>query len=195
MKVKEFFKKYILRFPVIEIIIFALVLTIDLVSKTLVANAAYAADPSNPESLYIKVLGDFLRITYAENEGAAWSFLAGVPWAQTFFLILGAVAIPGFIVYLCFNRKKGMLIRVSLTLIIVGAAGNFIDRLFLKYVRDFISFSFFNPIFNIADSALTIGVGLFILYAILDIVNDGKKRKAGEEKEKKTETDSNDKLQ
>ncbi len=180
MRFKEFCKKYILRFPVIEIIVFALVMLIDQLSKYLVAKAAYAS--GSPFSYEVHVLGNFLKIVYAENEGAAWSFLAGVPWAPTFFLVMAAVAIPGFIVYLFFNRKKGLLPRISLALIIAGAAGNVVDRIFMVngngHVRDFISFSFFSPVFNIADSALSIGVCLFILYAIFDIVKDGKKQKA-----------------
>lgn len=176
MKAKEFFKKYILRFPVIELIVFALILFIDLLSKNLVAQAAVRS--GNTFYYTVNIIGEFLQIRYAENTGAAWSFMAGVPWAQTFLLVMAGVAIPGFITYLFFNRKKGPLVRIALTMIIVGATGNFLDRLFLGYVRDFISFSFFNPIFNIADSSLTIGVCLFILYAVLDIIMDEKKKRA-----------------
>lgn len=172
MKIKEFFRKYILRFPIIELIIFALFIFADQLSKGLVARAA----DGNP-GYAVKVLGTFLQIRYAENTGASWSLFADQPWAQTFFLILSAVVIPCFIIYLIFGRRKGMLFRVSVAMIISGALGNFIDRVFLGYVRDFISFSFFNPVFNIADSALSIGVVLFILYALLDIVRDSKKGK------------------
>lgn len=179
MKFKEFCKKYILRFPVIELIVFALIIFIDQLSKGLVAREATA----NGGSYVANVLGSFLQIHYAENTGASWSLLADRPWAQTFFLVLTSIVIPVFIVYLIFGRKKSLLFRISVTLIISGALGNFIDRVFLRHVRDFISFSFFNPIFNIADSALVIGVCLFVLYAVLDIIKDYKAKKAPEEKE------------
>lgn len=177
MKIKEFCKKYILRFPVIELIVFALVIFADQLSKGLVADAA-KGDPMYA----VNVLGSFLQIRYAENTGASWSILADKPWAQTFFLILSSVVIPCFIAYLIIGRKKSKLFRISVTLIIAGALGNFIDRVFLGYVRDFISFSFFNPIFNIADSSLSIGVCLFILYALLDIFKEQKAKKAGVQK-------------
>ena len=177
MKFKEFCKKYILRFPVIELIVFAIILFLDLLSKGLVANAAYKAYPNGPALYRVNVLGEFLQIRYAENTGAAWSFLADAPWAKTFLLVMAGVAIPAFIAYLFFNRKKSLLLRISLAMIITGALGNFLDRVFLGYVRDFISFSFFNPIFNVADSSLTIGVCLFILYAILDMVKESRGNK------------------
>ena len=66
MKIKEFFKKYILRFPVIELLIFAVILGLDLLSKNLVASAA-----GGTEGHVAKVLGTFLQIHYAKNTGAA----------------------------------------------------------------------------------------------------------------------------
>ena len=72
-------------------------------------------------------------------------------------------------------------------LIIAGALGNFLDRLFLGYVRDFISFNIFNPIFNIADSSLTIGVALFIIHSLLDMMKEGRKGKKSAQEEVKSE--------
>jgi signal peptidase II len=81
------------------------------------------------------------------------------------------------VVFLYFSRKNGMLCRLSLTLVTAGAVGNLVDRLFLGYVRDFISFSFFPPIFNIADSCLTVGIAIFMVYYIF-FCKDPKKKDA-----------------
>ena len=194
MKFKEFCKKYILRFPVIELIVFAVILFLDLLSKNLVAKAAKAS--GNPYGYSVDVIGSFLQIHYAENTGASFSLLADKPWAQTFFLVLSGIVIPAFIVYLCFNRKKSLLLRISLAMIITGALGNFLDRAFLSYVRDFISFNFTPTYsfatFNVADSSLTIGVCLFILYAILDMVRESKAGKEIKNKKEEIKTADNE---
>ena len=70
------------------------------------------------------------------------------------------------LVYNFFKTKKTILYSVSYGLILGGAIGNLIDRVFLGYVRDFIKFSFFSFNFNIADACLTIGVILFVIYLI-----------------------------
>ena len=165
MTAKEFFKKT-RKFPFFEVIILAFILTADLVSKHIVAQNDTNTD----------VLGAFLRFTYAENKGASFSFLADKPWAPTFFLVISGVFIPALCVLLYFCRRLHWFGRLSLALIITGALGNFIDRVFLGYVRDFISVSFFSPIWNVADAALTVGVVCFAIYFIF-IYKEPKKKK------------------
>lgn len=116
------------------------------------------------------IIEGLLNIVYTTNDGAAWSFLSGVSWAQTFFKILTCVAFVGFVALLFYSfKKKYKLMSFSFILIIAGTIGNFIDRLRFDYVVDFISFSFFNPVFNIADSYMTVGIVLLIIhYLFLD---------------------------
>jgi lipoprotein signal peptidase len=109
----------------------------------------------------------FFNLTHVHNTGAAFSFLADAGgWQRWFFLIL-AVVISLFIGrYLWRLDKRDQWQSAGLSLILGGALGNFIDRARLGYVIDFLDFYFQQwhwPAFNIADSAITIGVALLII--------------------------------
>ena len=109
------------------------------------------------------IIKGFFWFSSTHNTGAAYGIFSG----QTVMLIVvSCVMILILLVYNFFKTKKTILYSVSLGLILGGAIGNLIDRIFLGYVRDFIKFSFFNFNFNIADACLTIGVILFIVYLI-----------------------------
>ena len=121
----------------------------------------------------VTIIPKFLFLTYAQNLGAAFSMLSG---AQTFLKIITPFAVAGFFAFLvCICSKNGhILLKVSLALIIAGALGNFADRVAFGYVRDFIHIHYFGldlpllgtdfAIFNVADSALTVGVVIFAVY-------------------------------
>ncbi len=106
------------------------------------------------------------HLHYARNTGAAFSMLEGHNWL---FFIFTVVVVAGMVWYL-FRHRRDMhpLLRVALGLIIGGALGNFIDRVTLGYVVDFLYFKLINfAIFNVADSALVIGcilMGIYILF-------------------------------
>ncbi|MCM1598741.1 signal peptidase II [Latilactobacillus sakei] len=110
------------------------------------------------------VIPNILGLTYVQNDGAAWSMLAGQQW---FFYIVTIIAV-GVIGYLFYTSERSeKLYRIGLTLMLAGALGNFIDRLHLKYVVDMFQLEFINfPIFNVADTALTCGV-ICVFIAIL----------------------------
>ncbi len=114
------------------------------------------------------VIDGFFRFTYVLNTGAAWSFLADVSWAQTFFKVLTAVALVVFvIIYVYSVSKRSKWLQISLVFIVSGTLGNFIDRLVLSGVIDFLGFTFGSygfPIFNFADSFLVVGVIMLIIY-------------------------------
>ena len=157
---------------IIEIVfsILAVVLiVVDQVTKTVCKN-----NFKNNGWTSTTVIDGFLYFSYAFNTGAAWSFLAGVSWAQTFFKILTVVALAVFFVYYVFICKKNYkLLRVGVIFIISGTIGNFIDRVAYGGVVDFISVLLptgkFFPTFNMADSYMTVGIIiLFIHYLFID---------------------------
>lgn len=118
------------------------------------------------------VIDGFFSITYIMNKGAAFGMLAKLneSYRQTFFIIITAVAILA--VFYLMVKEKGMKIRlVSYTLILAGAFGNFIDRVYMGKVTDFLLFyykQFQWPAFNVADISISVGIGLLFLdYIIL----------------------------
>lgn len=116
----------------------------------------------------IEVINNFLYITSHRNKGAAWGILQG---QMAFFYIITVVVIMFIIYYIQKAARDSRLLGVSLGLILGGAIGNFIDRVYRKEVVDFINtyiFSYDFPVFNIADSALVIGVGLLLIQMFLE---------------------------
>ena len=117
----------------------------------------------------IPIIDGFFYLTSHRNSGAAWGILQG---RMGFFYVITAIVIIGIIYYLHKFGKENKLFAYALGLLLGGAIGNFIDRLFHQEVVDFadvIIFGYDNfPIFNVADSALTIGVILVIIITLLD---------------------------
>ena len=141
------------------ILLIALLVAADQISKYLVS--------ANLAGRNIEIIHNFFYITYAENTGMAWSLLSG---QQALFCLAAAAAIGVMIWYMIY-KDPGKWTRVALAFMIAGAAGNLIDRLLLGHVRDFLHFYIFSydfPIFNVADSALTIGVILLIIGSFLE---------------------------
>ena len=106
----------------------------------------------------ISVLGDFLRFTLVHNTGAAFGLFPG---SRVPFIVVSVLAIA-VVLYLFFRETyRSVLNRVLLGGILGGAIGNLIDRVRLGWVVDFIDMGFGTarwPVFNVADSAVTIGV-------------------------------------
>ncbi|KAB2494762.1 signal peptidase II [Priestia endophytica] len=116
----------------------------------------------------ITVIENFFYITSHRNRGAAWGILEGKMW---FFYLITIIVIGAIIVYIQKLGKKEARLKVALAFMLGGAIGNFIDRLIRKEVVDFIDtyiFSYNYPIFNIADSALVIGVILVCVFTLFD---------------------------
>ena len=113
------------------------------------------------------------------NRGAAWGMLEGQMWLFTIVTIGVIIAI----IYFYHTEAKGKpFFQVSLMLLLGGAIGNFIDRLFLGEVVDFVDvfipvIDYHFPIFNIADAALTIAVVMLLIAIILDDRAEKKKVK------------------
>ena len=157
------------KFLCIALPILLVVLLVDLITKQFIAMAI----PMYEVRPFIYGLFNF---THYENTGAAWSIFAG---NQVFLIIISVVFIALICVFYFLERKNGALFHVGFALILGGAVGNMVDRIFLGFVRDFVQFDFWRsfPVFNVADIALTIGVFLVILFYFLGIFKRGKDAK------------------
>ncbi|RIW36341.1 lipoprotein signal peptidase [Bacillus salacetis] len=131
------------------------------------------------EGQSITVIDNFLYITSHRNQGAAWGILQGQMW---FFYIITIGVIIGIVYYLEKYAKGNKLFSMSLALLLGGAIGNFIDRVFRKEVVDFLNtfiIQYDFPIFNIADASLTIGVGLLIINMLMEERREKKEKLHG----------------
>ncbi len=128
------------------------------------------------KSLAVEMLGEvgstiefipkLIRFEYCRNTGMAWGLLKNA----RFYFIAVTILLTAFLLYFMIRRHRTIpkLVQLSLTLILSGAIGNLIDRLFLGYVRDFIAFDFIDfPVFNIADACVTTGAILLIISLLL----------------------------
>lgn len=136
----------------------ALVLFVaDQVTKALVV---VALEPGES----VDVIGDLVRIWYVQNTGAAFSLFPGAIWLFLPVTVLALVMIGYF--FRSF-RDRGPAIHVVLGTILAGTLGNLTDRLRLGYVVDFIGVGLGElrfPTFNVADSAVVVGIGLLVAY-------------------------------
>lgn len=113
----------------------------------------------------------FMDLTFVENRGVAFGMFSGQRW---FILLLTAVIT---VVLVCFYRslprkKEYRAVRVSILLILSGAVGNIIDRLFRGYVVDFFEFTFFEwPVFNVADIYVVAGV-ILLAFLLIFVIKD-----------------------
>ena len=135
------------------------VIALDQITKLMVANSM---------QLYQSMqLLNFFNLTYVHNTGAAFSFLSeGGGWQRWFFAGLAIVMSAVMTLWLGQLKENQTLLAVSLSLILGGAIGNLIDRLAYGYVIDFLDLYYHSwhwPAFNIADSGITIGVGLMLI--------------------------------
>jgi signal peptidase II len=134
----------------------------------------------------IDLIGSFLRITFVENPGMAFGIDLGIS-SKLFLSLFSIAASIGILYYLYRVRNDGLVLKLSLALILGGAVGNLIDRIFygviygyapLFYgkVVDFVDVDFFNinlfgysydrwPIFNVADMSVSVGVVILLLFS------------------------------
>ncbi len=138
----------------LEILIVIGVVGLDLLLKNLSANI-WQQDP-------LVLIKGVLELTYVENRGAVWGIFQG---SRIPFIILTLLFLALLVFFLIKARKKlNTYSRILLALLFAGAVGNLIDRVFLGYVRDMIYFRLIDfPVFNIADSAIVIGVILLLI--------------------------------
>ena len=107
----------------------------------------------------------FFNLVLVHNTGAAFSFLAQAGGWQRWFFTAVAVVISGVLVWMLRKPGTGRLLSAALALVLGGALGNLYDRVTVGYVVDFIQLhagGYYFPAFNVADSAITVGVVLLI---------------------------------
>ena len=148
-------KKYLLFFTLLPLII-------DIITKYIVKTNMVLYS-------FIPVIDGFFNIVYVLNPGAAFSFLHDMneSYRQIFFVSITSVAI--IVIFYIFLKETTKLNIIGFALILSGAIGNIIDRIFIGKVVDFLDFyykSYHFPAFNVADSCITIGVALIIINLI-----------------------------
>jgi signal peptidase II len=119
----------------------------------------------------IPVVDNLFSITYVRNRGAAFSFLANTSWRLPFFIFVTIIALIAILVAVRKLRADQRLALVSLSLIFSGAIGNLIDRIRLGEVIDFLDVYWRThhwPAFNVADSAICVGVALLAVDMVLE---------------------------
>ena len=155
-------KKYYIGLSLIVAIV---ILIIDQLTKKIITAIMNIGDS-------YEVIPHFLNITSHRNNGAAWGILSG---KMGFFYIITLIILAVLIIFYIKETKYNEFMKVAISLLFAGALGNFIDRLFNGEVVDFIDTNIFGydfPIFNIADSSLTIGV----IFVIIALVKDATKK-------------------
>jgi signal peptidase II len=119
----------------------------------------------------LTVVENFFNITYIRNKGAAFGFLAETSFRLPFFILISIIAVVVIIGIFRKLRPEQKLTAVSLSLIFAGALGNLIDRIRLGEVIDFLDAHWYEhhwPSFNVADSAICVGVALLAIDMLLD---------------------------
>jgi len=121
-----------------------------------------------PRTASQPVIGGFLNLTHVQNTGVAFGLFAqhGADGGSWLLVALGVIALVAVMVYFRYAPARNRLLLSSLALIVGGAVGNLIDRLASGGVTDFIDVyvgSHHWPAFNVADSAITVGICLMLL--------------------------------
>lgn len=143
------------------LVITAIIVALDQTTKLMVKASFFLGES-------MEVLGNLLRFTYIENPGMAFGIRIG---GKYFFTVFAAIATVVIMVYLYRIRREKLPARLSLALILGGAIGNLIDRFAYGSVIDFIDVGINNtrwPVFNIADSAVSIGMVILVALVLFE---------------------------
>jgi signal peptidase II len=130
-----------------------------IISDQIIKNILAKALASGP----ITVIKDFFYLVYVENFGIAFGMFKN---KVLFFIVTNCIisAVVAFMIYK--YRRISVPVTICLSLILGGAIGNLIDRIRFGYVIDYLSFTIFPPVFNLADSAIVVGAVLLSLLLV-----------------------------
>lgn len=150
----------------VSLLIAFVVFALDQVSKYLVRQLL----PFNQSVVVIK---DVLNLVHIQNPGIIFGFLSqSTHELKTYLLItVSLVAITFLLFFLRSLKEKDLILFIALSLILGGAIGNLVDRIAFKRVIDFIDFhwrTYHWPAFNVADSAITVGMVFFVIQVLRD---------------------------
>ena len=154
-----------------------LILVADHITKWIVRIELYPREA-------IEVVPGYLRLRYMHNSGVAFGLFDEVQSVWKPYLLAGVaiIAIAVIVLYGLRVSRNRKLLQLSLAITLGGILGNFMDRIFRGYVIDFIEFhikdAFHWPTFNLADSAITIGIALLLIDAIRSPVLEEKEQPA-----------------
>lgn len=149
---------------IVELAVIAIILVADLLTK----KHFWAI------SEYRELIPGLFNLSHVQNDGGGFGLFAG---KTTALVVITFIVIVGIGIYLVLSLKETEWLRISLVFIFAGGIGNNVDRIKFGYVRDFIQFAFWEdfPLFNIADSFITIGMFMLIGVLIAILVQEGKK--------------------
>jgi len=150
---------------IIYLISILILVIFDQVTKLLVVNNLSSGSDIN-------IINNFLKFSYVENTGAAFGILN-----NNIIFLIGVSLLLIFYIIREIKNNENKLYVFSMSIILSGALGNLIDRIFRGYVVDFISFTIFDvemPLFNIADMLITFGVIILLFLIIRGEENDKK---------------------
>ncbi|WP_433714744.1 signal peptidase II [Nocardia sp. CA-084685] len=163
------------------LIIAAVLLGLDLLTKTIVVAELTPGDP-------VPIIGDFARLSLVRNPGAAFSMATGMTWLLT--LVAAAVVIG---VIRIGRTLRSLWWAIGLGMVLGGALGNLVDRLFRApgplqgHVVDFIAVGWW-PVFNLADSSIVCGAILLVVLTVFGFEPDG--TRAGHDHTEETATET-----
>lgn len=139
-------------------IIGIIIIVLDQLTKILLINKNFVIIPN------------FLKLTYTENNGAAFGI-----GTRYIIMIISILIIVGIIIYMIHERKKGIN-YIPCVLVLSGSVANLIDRIFRGFVVDYIDINLFNfPNFNIADICITVGIVLLIINILKNNIKEKRK--------------------
>jgi signal peptidase II len=157
------------------LLVSAAVVVLDLATKAWVSHVFRAGD--------VREVTPFFNLVLMHNTGAAFSFLADAGGWQRWFFAVITIVISTVIVFMLRRQHGERWVALALSLVLGGALGNLYDRLTLGHVVDFIQVhaaGYYWPAFNVADSAITVGVAILIWDSLR--AGTGAKATAGQEK-------------
>lgn len=146
----------------LEVVIIVLGLLLDRISKLWALSTL-------KDSLGVTIIKNFFAFEYLENRGAAFGILQNKLWLLVVITILVA---SGMIFYLIKYKPSSKLLRISIAMIVSGAIGNLIDRVYYNFVVDFILVhykeAYYFPTFNVADILVSVGTFFLIICILKD---------------------------
>ncbi len=149
----------------ILVVVFCVVFFFDQITKAYVHRTLHKFQS-------VEIIRDFFHITHVRNTGAAFGLLAGQahPLRTTLFIVISGIAIGAILLIYRRLDDDDTLHALAFSLLLGGAVGNLVDRIWLGYVIDFLDFHWYDhhwPAFNFADSAICGGIGLILLNMVM----------------------------